>query len=979
MNALAGLAYYDPWRLGEPAFLAGFVARGDLAKFLLDILRSTKADEMGAHQNIVGQRGMGKTSLLRRVAIGISADADLSARYVPLTFREEQYNVRSLDRFWRNCGEALAEWAEALGNERLANEIDERMERLEWRNPQQAGKALTSETSAVGLRPVLLVDNFDLILDALPEEEHWMLRKTLQERGGPILICASVKYLEDTADREGAFYEFFRIHYLDPLSADELLECMRRLADARGDQGEPVREVLDREPSRIRTVHTLSGGNPRVLALLYQLLERSGTESAFADLEDLLDQLTPFYKARVEDYTSDQQRAIIDAIALNWDPITSAEIARETGILQTTISSQLARLRNEGLIEEVETSGTRSGYQLAERFFNIWYLMRHGTRRIRQRMKWLTAFLQSFYGLDELRKIRQAAGGDGRNAPWRSFYCEAIEAALETLEQERRDSLANLPMAGNEWQSLKGKSEDEIRSLLAAAPENALAWARLADHLARRGAIGEAIEATEKALAANSANNAIPLAVGASVFAKAGDLKKGESLLGKALELYPAEIALRNAMGIFLTLVPGREEEAEKYLQEGVAAQSSNAALWRVLGVMLAKNDARSAEAEDALRRALEIDPTHESASLSLVRMLRKLGRSDEARDELERATTVNPEADGAWQELGFEASGREDFGAALAAFRKVAALKPDTPAAATLVGLCLMALGRIGEAEQALHAVVEGHPNFGLAWGGLGTILASDSNRSDEAIAALKRAIDCGAASALDAHSLIKVLADKGPAGLAEAEQVLRQALEREPNHANLNAALGDLLADRLCRFDEAEALYRKAVDAPGADRQVLLSNLAWLLLALGRLDEARAIRETLANLPSSTLSLLDAGMAVLRDNFGTATDHLGSALQDGLVDEQIDSFDDLLRLMRLMRARGYAEQLLGWLKENKFSDQYAPVFAAFKAYVGKERQLLDVNPEVREAARKIYDWLASADRDHKPRKRAGRPRKRR
>ena len=44
-----------------------------------------------------------------------------------------------------------------------------------------------------------------------------------------------------------------------------------------------------------------------------------------ADLEVLLDQVTPYYKARIEEYSTQQQRAVIDAIALHWDPIASGD------------------------------------------------------------------------------------------------------------------------------------------------------------------------------------------------------------------------------------------------------------------------------------------------------------------------------------------------------------------------------------------------------------------------------------------------------------------------------------------------------------------------------------------------------------------------------------------------------------------------------------------------------------------------------
>lgn len=501
---MTSIALYDPRRLSEGDFLKGFIARQELVDFLLEQLRRIPAAGEARHRHIVGSRGMGKTSLLRRLAIGIGRDAELATTLLPLTFREEQYNVRSLDRFWRNCGESLAEWLEQSGDADGAARLDRDMRLPVWQEADGAAEAFRARVAETGRRPVLLVDNLDLVLDALPEEQHWQLRRALQAADGPVLYGAATQPLRQSGDAQAAFYEFFRVDVLEPLSPEELLRCLRRLAAARGAAGTPVLAVLDREPERLRVLHTLTGGNPRILTLIYQLLERAESETVFADLEALLDQLTPLYKARVEELRSDLQRCLLDAIALHWDPITSHDLSAASNVEITTVSSQLSRLKNLGLVEEVPTSGARAGYQLVERFFNIWYLMRHGTRRTRQKMRWLTAFLQTFYQGDDLKRLRERFAQDGGAGAWRSLYAEALDAAIEATEaraamasslrsedEERRGSVKRLFVAAWEHGDAGRYAEAEAayREAIAIDPKLAPVWnnlgALLADHLQR--------------------------------------------------------------------------------------------------------------------------------------------------------------------------------------------------------------------------------------------------------------------------------------------------------------------------------------------------------------------------------------------------------------------------------------------------------------------------------------------------------------
>ena len=64
------------------------------------------------------------------------------------------------------------------------------------------------------------------------------------------------------------------------------------------------------------------------------------------------------------------------------------------------------------------------------------------------------------------------------------------------------------------------------------------------------------------------------------------------------------------------------------------------------------------------------------------------------------------------------------------------------------------------------------------------------------------------------------------------------------------------------------------------------------------------------------------------------------------------------------------------GWFEAGGFDIKYAPVHAAFVAYVRGERFLRDVNPEVRRPAQDFYDKL-SAPRRHAGGEPAGKPKR--
>lgn len=391
---------YNPGLLHRDELIAGFVATTELLDYLVEDLRQGGRQ----HHLIIGQRGAGKTTLLLRLACAVEDDAKLSKQAIALRFPEEQYNVARLSDFWLNCLDALVDALEQRGALKEAARLDEKIAQIEPLEEEERQRASLETLVQWAERErrivVLLIDNLDLVLQRLPDE-HWSLRETLSQQPRLALIGASSTFLEESSDYGAAFYEFFNLHELGALDDDEARRMLLRLAEQSGNPR--AKDVLEQEPGRVKALLLLSGGTPRTVMLLHGILAEGTTSRAEEDLEALLDQVTPYYKARFDDLSAQSQQ-IVDVVALHWHPISAVECDRKVRLGTNATSALLNRLTKQGVLtKQAGADSSKLTFQIRERFFNIWYLMR-ASRRLRRKLIWLVGFLQSFYGEEELAK-----------------------------------------------------------------------------------------------------------------------------------------------------------------------------------------------------------------------------------------------------------------------------------------------------------------------------------------------------------------------------------------------------------------------------------------------------------------------------------------------------------------------------------------------------------------------------------------------
>lgn len=687
---LHGVAVYNPDLLAKHELLRLFVARRPLLERIVRDLRD-ETEGVPQHHLLVGRRGMGKTTLLRRLRHAIEDDNELDARWVALTFPEEQYNVAALSDFWLNCVDALADALEARGRRENLAEIDEQVAEIaglshEGDRRARALSLLLRLADGVARRLVLLVDNLDLVFSRV-DQDDWAIREVLSREPRLLLIGATSHALESSFRYDKAFYDFFRIHQLDGLDEAQTFQVMRHLAEVTGQPR--VLDVIDREPGRIQTLRLLAGGNPRTLVLLFNLLAQGTEGDARSDLERLLDQVTPLYKHRFEQLPAQAQR-VVDALALGWDPMTARALADRLRLEVNLVSAQLNRLVKQGIIEKTRLPGNaKVGFQIAERFFNIWYLMR-ASRRMRRRLMFLVKFLELFFPQESLRAQatrRLRAGGDSEDADY------GFALALATRDGGLRHAL--------ETHSLRvvlADPREELRAILDLDGDD--------QPLAMRA---ERIQALMEAERAVLAKRDWPEGLdgpqfwqlfGGSLILSAAEKRDisgrldqlTDAQLVRMREIFEEEYGYLSGGSAAVVLL--RAAVQDGYVDSELATDdiesvgaltgsgSVSAYLYFRSAVNLKSNSGRFEEAEAAYRRAIEHDPEYAYPWNGLGALLQyRLGRFDEAEAAYRRAIELDPKQGAPWHNLGNLLQYRLGrFDEAGAAFERACALEPNDP-----------------------------------------------------------------------------------------------------------------------------------------------------------------------------------------------------------------------------------------------------------------------------------------------------------
>ena len=868
---------FTPSLMAPETLEAIFVQRHKLADDLVAAIRESAVTEKKHFHLLVGMRGMGKTHLIALIYHRIAKLDDLRDKLLIAWLREEEWGVSSfLDLLLRILRSLQAEYT-AEYQEKLAPQVE-----AIYQLPQDEAEEKAAELlrEFVGKRTLLLLmENLDDLFNGLGKSGQKKFRDYIENYSFLTILATAQCLFDAVGVKNYPFYEFFDIHELKDLNLDEAIDLLAHIAALEAD-----RELEDfiRTPTgrdRIKAIHYLAGGNPRVYVIFSQFLTRKSLDELVEPFMKMLDDLTPYYQARMS-WLSQQQRKVIEFLSDRRHAVTVKEIAQRCFITHQTASSQLKDLRDKGYVNS-ESIGRESFYELREPLMRFCFEVK---KQRGEPIRLFVDFLRVWYSRTELQQLLGLGIAEFDISREENYFKyqqrlkpippdavlerEYIFYALQEIEKDDEDP--RVKAYSEEYKNCI-EQKDYINALqlaekLVVRRGHAEDWFEQGRCLGNLKREEEALESYDKAIALD------PNYAGAwnNRGNRLLDLKRFQEALesyDQAIELDPNYAGAWNNRGNVLSDLNRKQEALESY-DQALALDPNYAIAWFNRGVVL--NDLkRQEEALESYDQAIELDPNYAIAWVGQGNMLSNLYRFQQALESCDQAIALDSNDAIAWNNRGYVLNKLKSYEEALASCDKAIALDPTYAYAWNNRGNALSNLNRKEEALESYDKAIELDPNDALAWNNRGLVL-DDLNRKEEALESYDKAIalDPNYVNAWNNRGIVlddlnrkeealesydKAIAlDPNDAyawhnrgyvlfnlkRFQEALESLDKAIALDPNDAYAWNDRG-LVLDKLNRKQEALESYDKAI-ALDPNFGLPWNNRGWLLINLERNEEA-------------------------------------------------------------------------------------------------------------------------------------------
>ena len=487
------LKRFNPYDFDDAQVRGQATGRTPLVRHILEVTRDNagRREPPNQHLLVLGPRGMGKSFLVRWVQVEIEAlarapaDVPVAGGPAPIRFvrlSEEQLNV--------SAPELLLDEIRRVLEGRPADAVRVRWRaggEAEWRTALEAlGATISALPGFADDRGLVVVsiENFDLLLEEVFADPAAQSRLRALLAAEPRLMLLATATRPPDQDAGKRLFQAFERIPLAPWRPHDFVAFYQRAF--RG--GLTITPEVE---AKILALAHFLGGSPRLAVLMGDILSTNDALSAVQTLDQLIDELTPYYQDRILNRLKSKPRWLLDEMLRGGEPCSQTELAKRVGAnSQSDIARDFEALQRDQIVTGHRETGGRKGlYRVADRVFAHFFRKRYLASDSHSPLAAMVDFLESFYTQQEL--------------------IEQVERLTAQGELEKAGILTRALWLGADWHGTKQSVRrrvcrrliEEATEILGEAIEAPLAelLSRL-DALIRAREIPHALDRTDRAL-----------------------------------------------------------------------------------------------------------------------------------------------------------------------------------------------------------------------------------------------------------------------------------------------------------------------------------------------------------------------------------------------------------------------------------------------------------------------------------------------
>lgn len=205
---------------------------------------------------------------------------------------------------------------------------------------------------------IILIDDFDKMLESLPNDEQYRLRAFLFKKNAPTLIATSTGLYEGFSDYRAPFYDAFRVLHIPQLQKDDLAGLLPADTYMKVKDDKEYNDLLPK----------LGNNLNYILSLADALCENN-------DMNESLDAVVKanerYFRCLFSSLPGVQQRAFY-GLALSGESATSSDVQQKSGLSAANTASALFRLEKQGFIIKVGDKKRNVTYQIKDYLLWMW-------------------------------------------------------------------------------------------------------------------------------------------------------------------------------------------------------------------------------------------------------------------------------------------------------------------------------------------------------------------------------------------------------------------------------------------------------------------------------------------------------------------------------------------------------------------------------------------------------------------------------